>query len=66
MEIKNYDLSKLKVIWASFLDDTGQEIRGFFRLIEQTTNYVKLVSGKNILTIPFHRIIKLKEGIEDG
>lgn len=64
MENKTYDLRKLKVIWASFKDDTGEEVKGFFKLLEETTNYVKLISGKNILTIPYHRLIKMKELIE--
>ena len=48
-------------IWISFINDTGEEIKGFFKLIEQTQNYVKIQSGSNILIIPFHKINKIKE-----
>lgn len=48
-------------IWISYVNDDGQIIQGFFELVEQTLNYVKIKSGSNILTIPFHRINKIKE-----
>ena len=48
-------------IWISFVNDDGQTIQGCFALIEQTANYVKIKSGSNILTIPFHKINKIKE-----
>lgn len=50
-----------KEIWISYIDDTGREIQGFFILIEQTENYVKIKSGSNILTLPYHKINKMKE-----
>ncbi len=48
-------------IWISYIDDNGLLVNGFFILIEQTLNYVKILSGKNILTIPYHKINKIKE-----
>lgn len=48
-------------IWISFINDDGQIIQGFFILIEQNVNYVKIKSGSNILTIPFQKINKIKE-----
>ncbi len=50
-----------KWIWISFIDDNEKSIDGFFILVEQTLNYVKILSGKNILTIPYHKINKMKE-----
>ena len=50
-----------KEVWISYIDDTGQEVKGFFTLVEQTANYVKIKSGLNILTIPYHRVNKIKE-----
>jgi sporulation protein YlmC with PRC-barrel domain len=64
--MKENKVPDLKIVWASFLDDNGQEAKGFFRLIEYTRSYVKLKSGNNILIIPFHRINKIKEMIENG
>ena len=53
-------------IWISFINDDGSERSGFFELIEQTINYVKIKSGSNILTIPYHRINKIKERVNNG
>lgn len=54
-------ISGIKDIWISYIDDSGLEVKGFFILIEQNSNYVKIKSGSNILTIPYHRINKIKE-----
>ena len=54
-----------KEIWVSYVDDTGQEVKGFFILIEQNHSYIKIKSGSNILTIPYHRINKIKEKLEN-
>ena len=48
-------------VWISYIDDSGMVVNGFFILIEQTSNYIKIKSGSNILTIPYHRINKIKE-----
>lgn len=53
-----------KEIWISYIDDTGLKVEGFFLLIEQNNNFVKIKSGSNILTIPYHKINKIKERIE--
>jgi len=50
-----------KEVWLSYNDDSGQEVKGFFILIEQTDNFIKIRSGSNILTLPFHKINKIKE-----
>ena len=56
-------VSENKEVWISYVDDTLQEVKGFFILIEQNSNYVKIKSGSNILTIPYHRVNKIKERI---
>lgn len=48
-------------VWISYINDDGETIQGFFKLVEQTANYVKVKSGSNILTIPYHKINKIKE-----
>ncbi len=55
----------LRTVWASFMDDNNKQVQGFFKLLEQTVNYVKLISGKNIITIPYHRLLKMKEVMKD-
>ena len=54
-------VSEIKEIWISYIDDLGQEVKGFFKLVEQSENYIKIKSGQNILTIPYHKINKIKE-----
>lgn len=54
-------VSENREIWISFINDDGQTIQGFFKLIEQNQAYVKIKSGSNILTIPYHKINKIKE-----
>ena len=56
-------VSDSKEIWISYIDDNGLEVNGFFILVEQNLNFVKIKSGSNILTIPFHKINKIKERI---
>ena len=50
-------------VWISYINDDGQIIQGFFILVEESINYVKIKSGSNILTIPFGKINKIKEKI---
>jgi sporulation protein YlmC with PRC-barrel domain len=57
-------MKKEKEIWISYIDDLGQVVSGFFILIEENLSFVKIKSGSNILTIPFHKINKIKEAIE--
>jgi hypothetical protein len=54
----------MKKIYISY-NDKGQVIDGYFILIEQTSNYVKIKSSNNIVTIPYHNINKMKEKIDN-
>lgn len=45
--------------WISYNED-GKKVEGFFELLEQTSNFVKLRTGRNILIIPYHQINKIK------
>jgi len=62
--MENDKVSGNKEIWISYKDDTEQVVSGFVILIEQTDTFVKIKTNKNILIIPFHRILKIKEKIE--
>lgn len=79
IRVQNREINKLietrqmedakKVAWRmvkvfiSYIDE-GKEVKGTFDLIEQKENYVKIMSNGNKLTIPYHKINKLKEKIE--
>jgi sporulation protein YlmC with PRC-barrel domain len=49
------------IIWVSYLDDDGKTVEGYFPLIKETAYSIKIQSKKNIITIPFQRINKIKE-----
>jgi hypothetical protein len=47
--------------------EESKKIEGLFELLEQTPNYIKIQSSKNILIIPYHRINKIKfEDLKGG
>ncbi len=46
--------------YVSFIDDNGEKVSGYFEILEQNINFVKIKSGKNILIIPYHRVLKIK------
>lgn len=46
--------------------ENGSSVAGYFELIEQTDNYVRIKSGANIITLPYHQIIKIKEKVKGG
>lgn len=56
---------KIKKIFVSYKDDNDEKREGIFELIEETISYIKIKSGKNIIKIPYHRINKTKEQIEN-
>lgn len=41
--------------------EEGKTIKGIFTLIEQTSNFIRIESGKNIITIPYQKLNKMKE-----
>lgn len=55
---------KNELVQLSFIDDDGKQKDGVFEKIEETLNFIKIKTKKNIITIPFHRIIKIKEKLK--
>jgi len=56
-----------KKIFISFYDEHDVKRTGFFILIEKTINYVSIKTNSgNIITIPYHRILKIKENRGDS
>lgn len=54
----------MRKAYVNYTDEEGKIVKGTFELIEQKDNYVKIKSNENILTIPYHKLNKLKEKIE--
>ncbi len=51
----------MKKIFVSYIDDDDSKVEGYFELIEENKEFIKIKSGKNIITLPYHRIKKIKE-----
>lgn len=49
-----------------FLDDDGQQKKREITVKEKTNSYVCFEYNEKILTIPWHRILKLKEDEHGG
>ncbi len=54
-------MGKEKKVFISFKDDDDSETKGYFDLIEEGKEFIKIRSGSNIITLPYHRIKKIKE-----
>ena len=50
-----------RTAFISYLNDDDKKIEGYVILIEQTDNYIRFKTGSNIITIPYNRLLKLKE-----
>ncbi len=47
--------------FISYKDDNDEVVNGYFEIIQETGNYLKFLSGRNRITIPWNRILKFKE-----
>lgn len=53
---------EMREVFLEYLGENNNHISGWFILIEQTISYVKFkTNGGNILTIPYGRLIRMKE-----
>ena len=50
-----------KKVFVSYKDDNEDDVNGYFELIEETKEYIKIKSENNIITLPYHRIKKIKQ-----
>lgn len=51
-----------KKVFISWLEENNETKQGYVFLLEQNESFVKFkTTGGNILTIPFQRILKIKE-----
>ncbi len=46
--------------YVSFIDDNENKVSGYFDIIKIDINFIKIKSGKNIIIIPYHRVLKIK------
>ena len=50
-----------KKVFVSYKDDNDENVNGYFELVEETKEYIKIKSENNIITLPYHRIKKIKQ-----
>ncbi|KKK42213.1 hypothetical protein LCGC14_2190720 [marine sediment metagenome] len=50
-----------KKVFVSYKDDNDENVSGYFELVEETKEFIKIKSGINIITLPYHRVKKMKE-----
>lgn len=48
-------------VFISYLDDNDSKVEGYCELLEESANFVKVMFGRNIVTLPYHRVLKMKE-----
>ena len=54
-----------EVKFIAFKDEKDEVVEGMFTILETTDNYIKIKTSKNILTLPWVRVLKIKEPVED-
>lgn len=57
-------MANARRVFISFLNDDNQKQDTYCELLEEAVNFVKIQIGQNVLTIPFSRILKIKERVE--
>ena len=50
-----------KTVFIAYLDDNDKKIEGYVILITKDINFITFKTGSNVITIPYNRLLKLKE-----
>lgn len=50
-----------KYVFISYLDDDGMKKDIWCEILEETEQYVSFKYNNEIITIPYHRILKIKK-----
>lgn len=48
-------------VFISFLNDDDSKIETYCELVEENPNYLKIKIGLNLILVPYHRLLKMKE-----
>lgn len=57
-------MGEAKKAFVSYYDDNDEVVSGYFTIHSRTDGYLVIFSGKNKISIPNHRVKKVKEEIE--
>lgn len=51
--------------FISFYNDKNRLVEGYFEVLEENANFIKFKTSKNILTLPWTKINKMKAKLEE-
>jgi hypothetical protein len=54
-----------KEVFLIYLEDNGQQVSAYVKILEVKEGMIKFMTNKNIITIPTSRVIKIKEKLEN-
>ncbi len=54
-------MEEKKKKFISYMEDNDEIVKGYFEVVETNSNFIKFKSGTNEITMPWNRILKLKE-----
>ena len=57
----NFNMAMARRVFISFLNDDDCKQETYCELIQESENFVKVMIGQNLITIPYHRLLKMKE-----
>jgi hypothetical protein len=49
-----------------YLDDNDSKIEAYVDVLEQTDSYIKFENARNVITLPYNRVLKIKEKLGGG
>jgi arabinogalactan endo-1,4-beta-galactosidase len=55
----------IRRVFISFLNDDNKQQDTFCELVEESVNYVKIQIGLNLITLPYSRVLKIKEAVRE-
>ncbi len=53
-------MEEKKKVFISYLDDDGKQKDIWIEIVEETSSYVTFKYNYDTITIPYHRILKIK------
>jgi len=59
-------MEEIRFAFISYLDENNKKVEGMFEIVQMNQNFVIVRTKKNLITLPISRILKIKEGLDNG
>jgi len=59
-------MSDNKKTFIAYIDEYDEKIEGWFKVILDNGIIIKFETGKNVITLPYNRVLKTKKSKEDS